>query len=156
MIMQLAMIALLSSASLTCRVSEDFIFPDVPESYKLCGAVLVGTVENIPDEDVLEGNSIFLKDALYFKGCGPREVKIKGYTSGARCGVFPPRTGRKVMVFVCGDPANSSEWVLHRFAPFSGQFSANRRHMRQLEKVSGGQSKCYLGGFASEKCEYPR
>ena len=139
----------------SCRVSEDFVFPNIKDSYPICGAVLVGTVENLPTKDVLDSCSIYIKDAVYFKGCGPSEVKISGYSSGARCGVYPPRTGKRIIAFVCGDPDDPNNWVLHRFAPFSGQFSANKRHLHQLEKVSGGQSICNYGGFSSQKCQYP-
>ena len=139
-----------------CRVSNDFKFPTIEESYFLCGAVLVGRVENNPTPEVLSNSVIFLKDVEYYKGCGPSEVKITGYSSGSRCGISPPRTGKKIIVFVCRDPDVPDGWVLHRYAPFSGQFRANKRHMRKLNEVSGGVLTCEFGGLASHKCSNRR
>ena len=136
-----------------CRVSQDFIFPTIGESYELCGAVIVGTVENYSTPGVLNNNEIFLNDVVYYKGCGPQKVKIKGYSSGTRCGIFPPRSNRKIIVFVCRDTEDQDSWILHRYAPFAGQFSANKRHLRELEKISAVNSKCVSPIVDFDECK---
>ena len=138
-----------------CRVSRDFIFPTIEESYYLCGAVIEGTVKHVENADVLNGSSIILKDIKFYKGCHPKdlkEVKITGYSSGSRCGVYPPRSGKKVIVFVCKDPNVPNGWILHRFAPYAGQFRSNRRHKNELINISGGLSKCMFGDKSEYTC----
>ena len=135
-----------------CRVSNKFIFPTVEESYYLCGAVIKGTVQKKDFEDELGDNEIYLNNAEYFKGCGPSRVKITGYSSGTRCEIFPPRENKEVVVFVCKSK-NADEWVLHKFASFAGQVSANRRHMRELTRISNQNTTCVTPQFKFGDCK---
>ena len=99
-----------------CRVTDDYVFPTISESYDLCGAVILGEVE---DTLTTSHSYIYLKNSEYYKGCGPTRVKIEGYSAGSRCGVFPPRPGKKIIVFVCLSDGKET-WRLHNFSPFAG------------------------------------
>ena len=148
---KILIIFLLATTLKLCRVSDSFIFPTMEESYALSGAVIQGTVDNYAEEGVLENKEIYLKDAVYYKGCGPSRIKISGYSSGARCSIFPPRTGKKIIVFVCKDPNNVS-WILHTYKPYAGQYSANTRHMNSLKKISNPNSDCVSSDFIHGQC----
>ena len=134
-----------------CRVSGNFVFPTVEEGYRLSGAVLQGTVDNFEDSEVIENKEIYLKDVVYYKGCGPRRVKITGYSSGSRCSIYPPSINKKIIVFVCKD-SNSDGWILHRYKPYAGQFSANRKHMAFLNDVASPNNSCDYSDFEYGTC----
>ena len=148
----LIILSIIFKLSLTCSVSPDYIFPSVEESYRLCESAIVGVVDNMPEEDVLEGRAIYLKNAQYFKGCGPERIKITGYSSGARCSIYPPRTGKRIIVFVCRN-SEGDGFILHRYAPYAGQLIANRRHLRQLKNISGETGYCDFSEMPSSQCK---
>ena len=139
------------SAYNLCRVSSNFVYPTIEESYELSGAVLQGTVDNFAESEVLKNKEIYLKDVTYYKGCGPRRVKISGYSSGSRCSIYPPRTGKKIIVFVCKDP-DSDSWILHRYKPYAGQFLANTKHMRRLNNYASPNESCNYSNFEYGTC----
>ena len=135
----------------TCSLSYGFKFPTIEESYNLCGAVIVGTVEKQQKAGLFRQKDIYLKNSVYYKGCGPSRVKITGYSSGARCSIYPPEENQEIIVFVCRNQRGEG-WVLHRFAPYAGQFTANNTHLEKLEQISDRNSKCDFSSFMQEPC----
>ena len=132
-----------------CSVSGDFVFPTIEESAKLAGAVIVGTVSNIKDPNAFIDEDIFLTDAVYYKGCGPKTVKITGYSMSSMCGFDTPDNNTKVIVFVCRD---GEGFKLHRYTAYAGQFQHNPENMEKLVNVLGDFMTCENEGFAYKKC----
>lgn len=153
---------LLSTPALPCSVSRDFKFPDISESASLAGAILVGTVEHLPEPSRPEGNQMFfvsrfrmketviLRDAQYFKGCGPSRVEVTGYSSSSMCGIDAPEAGKRVIVFVC---KHDKGWKLNRISAYAGQFDANEDNLRQLVDSVGDSLTCANEGFAFKTCK---
>ena len=144
-------LAMLLNTLQSCSLGMDYKYPTVQESYDLCETVIVGRVDNPPEPDVLDNKVIYLKETEYYKGCGPEVVKITGYSSGSSCGIYPPRTGQRVMVFVCENKEKNG-YILHRFAPYAGQMAFNRRHFKELRKISHVNPICNPMVSSGAKC----
>lgn len=161
-IVTLLLMTLLCHVALSCSVTQDFIFPEIPESAILAGAILVGTVEQPPPKPPApEGNqvlfispfrmknSVYLTNVQYYKGCGPSRVKVSGYSSSSMCGIGAPDSGKRVIVFVCKD---GDGWKLNRIAPYSGQFEATNENLKLLSDSVGDFLTCEQNSFAYKKC----
>ena len=124
-----------------CSVSDDFEEATIEESFNLSGAVIVGEVEKPLNNTSVHQTEIILNNDRYYKGCGPNRVKIQGYSSATRCGIFAPEPGTKVMVFVCRDE-EKKRWYLNSFTAFAGQFVADNTTLAELNIVTKKKNFC--------------
>ena len=142
------LMTMMTTTIFSCSMTSDWIPSSVTEASKLAGAVMVGDVIDTPSDSQLDSDNgmilnhvqndreIYLDNAIYYKGFGPKTVKITGYTSGSMCGISPPEVGAKVIVFACKDE-NSDGWKLHQYTSFAGQKEFNEENMKDLEKALG-------------------
>lgn len=147
--LQLTMLILLTHKISTCSLMGDFVGASIPESAKFAGAVIVGIVENEKDPMAFMDNDIYLTNAQYYKGCGPSKVKVTGYSQSSMCGIDAPKTGDKVMVFVCRDEEG---WKLNRYVAYAGQFMMNEDNMKLLIDSVGDVNTCSNNAFVFKKC----
>jgi hypothetical protein len=121
----------------------------IPESAKLAGAVILGIVENEKDPNAFMDNDIYLTNALYYKGCGPSRVRVKGYSQSSMCGIDAPKSGDKVMVFVCKD---DDGWRLNTYVAYAGQSKLNDENLKILIDTIGDVNQCSNEAFVFKKC----
>ena len=138
----LLIIMILSLGLKACRVPRTFIDPYLEESYNLCAAAIIGTVESLSDPEVEFESEIILNNAVYYKGCGPSRVRVKGYSSESQCGIPAPVSGERVIVFVCKDSVDSDAWRLHKYVAFAGQFVGEADLINELTQLSNGSNNC--------------
>lgn len=133
-----------------CSLSSGFKYPTFEENFESCGAVILGKVKqkitNQPNDPY-----IWLNNVRYFKGCGPRRVKVKGYSSGTKCSVSPPSEGNDIIVFVC--KKNEEDfWRLNTFRPFAGQLDVRATHLKKLFR-RGVNKQCDFENFEADSCK---
>jgi hypothetical protein len=136
--------------SLTCSLSFDFIYPTLEENFNNSGAAILGEVKPRENSKSRESEITLIK-AQYFKGCGPSEIKIKGYSDGALCSIMAPEGGSKVIVFVC-KTEEEGVWRLNTYRPFTGQLGVRKRHLVRLNELRGGLV-CGNEGYYAEPCK---
>ena len=119
----LKLLLIISQATLlytSCKMTSDFVWPTPEEQSKLAGAIIIGQVFKQTQDKTTGETLITLKKSQYIKGCGPRTVVIKGYTSSASCGVDSPDVHSQVLVFVCQESVNRRWWSLNQIRAHAG------------------------------------
>ena len=123
----------------------------IEESFNLSGAVLFGVVSahmridpNSPE------TMVELTNVLYFKGCGPETVIIKGITNSAMCGVDPPNPGSQVLIFGC--PLFNNYWKIHDFTIHAGLFQATGENLGKLFALTPPKF-CYQDEVSGDDCK---
>jgi hypothetical protein len=140
---------LLSLQILSCSLVGNFVPASIPESAKFAGAVIVGIVENEVDPNAFMDSDIYLTNAQYYKGCGPSRVLISGYSQSSMCGIDAPKSGDKVIVFVCKD---GNGWKLNKYVAYAGQFQLNEENYQLLVDSVGDVNTCENETFVYKKC----
>ena len=153
MLRKILFIAFIASSTLSCSLSRDWVPSNVTEASKLAGGVIVGTVLNPPRNPMpFMIQEIFLENAVYYKGFGPSTVKISGYSQGSVCGIDAPKTGARVIVFVCKDE-KSDGWKLHKYTSYAGQKIWNEQNQKDLESALGVPNSASSETFVYETCQ---
>ena len=146
-------ITILSIISLyqACSLSSDWIAPSIKEAAELAGAVIVGRVKEHINPNSFIISEIILENAVYYKGCGPRQVKISGYSQSSMCGIDAPKVGTEVMVFVCRNP--KGEWSLHKYTAYAGQYLLKPDSVSQLPVSLDRPNTCESEYFVYRECK---
>ena len=153
-------LSLLSTSIFSCRTASDWVPSTIEESYQLAGAVVVGEVIEEPEPDrkefvglmFLAKNSVKLKNVVYYKGCGPSEIKVKGFSTPERCGVAAAKPGTKVLVFICPQD-DLKEWSINQYTAYAGQVIATEENINKVLALSSEESECSLGHIRSLICQ---
>ena len=134
-----------------CSLSSDWVAPSIKEAAELAGAVIVGRVKEQINPNAFIISEIILENAIYYKGCGPSEVKISGSSQSSMCGIDAPKVGAKIMVFVCRDP--SGDWKLHRYTAYAGQYMLKPDSVSQLPVSLDRPNTCEVEYFVYRECK---
>ena len=134
-----------------CSPAPGWTPATIEESYNLSGGVLFGVVSAHMriDPDSPE-TMVELTNVLYFKGCGPETVIIKGITNSAMCGVDPPNPGTQVLIFGC--PLFSNYWKIHDFTIHAGLFPATGENLGKLFSITPPKF-CYQNEVSGDVCQ---
>ena len=128
-----------------CSPVPGWVPATIDEQFSLAGIVFVGRV--IESTQSLQGleTSATVRVETYLKGCGPRIVKVNGYTNSAMCGITAPDRGSRIIVFGCVANRNSNEVDLNNFTISTGTAPVGpevRSLIRDYRKNSKGSKIC--------------
>lgn len=152
MLRKLILITMAATTIMTCSLSADWVPSSVTEASGLAGAVIVGEVYNPPrNPQPFMIEEIYLQNATYYKGYGPKTVKISGYSQSSVCGIDAPKSGTKVILFVCKDE-KSDGWKLHKYTAHAGQKIWNEQNMEDLQKALGGANSSNSESYVYKAC----
>mmetsp|Transcript_97852 Transcript_97852/g.168704 ORF Transcript_97852/g.168704 Transcript_97852/m.168704 type:complete len:208 (-) Transcript_97852:497-1120(-) len=96
---------------------EFWTWPTDERQARAASVIVVANVtEHIPRYNKTLGNDVPTIRATavkYFKGCGPVEVVITGFSSSSMCGVGAPAVGSQAAFFMCASDTNNSNFELN-------------------------------------------
>ena len=103
-----------------CSPAPGWVASTLEDQVKYAGAIVKGTVSEVIGD--INESSVVLQDAVFYRGKGPSEITVEGYSNSALCGVGPSEVGTEVFVFLC---RKDGAWILNNINLFTGSVEAN-------------------------------
>ena len=122
-------IILLSTTVKSCSITADAILSTVQDQVKHAGAVIKGTAKEILGD--INASSVIFKNVVFYKGSGPSEILVEGFSNDALCGVSPPDQGKRAFAFLC---RKNGQWVLNSINVFTGAIQFNKKNEKIVEE----------------------
>ena len=128
MIKKIVTLMMMVALASTCTPAPGWKASPLEDQVKYAGAIVRGTVADV-DGDVNQ-SSVVLHNAVFYRGRGPSEITVEGFSNDALCGVNPPDLNTEVFVFLC---RKDGAWVLNNINLFTGAVEANDDNIEIVE-----------------------
>ena len=152
MISKYIIILIATSILNACTVSEDWEPSTIEEQMNHAGAVIYGVADSVHQDTNNFSHYVHLRNATFFKGCGPSYVRINGFTSSAQCGVDPPQVGDRIIVFVCRD---GHHWKLNNINVFTGSINGSFSNLQRVIMLGRAYPRCNNCRVRYSRCTKP-
>ena len=122
-----------------CSVGPGWQPSTIAEQVHHAGAVIYGIVDSVTQDPSTFSHYVHLRNARFYKGCGPPYVRINGFTSSAACGIDPPAVGDRIIVFVCRD---GYHWKLNSINVFTGAIEGSSDNLNEVRRLTRYYRRC--------------
>ena len=139
-------ITLLASPLLSCSVIAGTKLPTIQDQIRYAGAIIRGKVKSAPG--TVNESYVNLENAVFYRGAGPSDVRINGFTSSAACGIDQPKAGTELILFVCRD---GKDWKLNRIGVSTGAAQASTQNVATLESQTATELRTEGANFVQYK-----
>ena len=125
--MKTLLIALLLTLNAqACSVTQEWKASSVEDQVKYAGAIIRGRVANVIGD--INRSSVVFNDVIFYRGSGPSEITVHGFSNDALCSISPPELDTEAFVFLC---RKDREWTINKINLFTGSvmFNANNEEI---------------------------
>ena len=129
---RLVLFSLLFFSMKPCSPGPNWTSATIYQEFTRAGAVFCGKVtKRIPQNSPFP-HTMIIKKSKFYKGCGKRKNRVKGFLHEATCGDGIPEVGDRICVFVCND---GKHWKLNFYKPHTGMVSGGGANESEIEDL---------------------
>ena len=148
------LLSLLINLSFSCSPTPRWEPSTTQEQVKHAGAVVIGKVTTVETNNTNYISTITLEETVFYKGCGPKQITVTGFTDSAACGVDVPSKNSEIVVYVCRDK-DKGIWKLNEINIHAGAAVVNTTVIEQLKEYTENEDSCGECGLMYADCTKP-